>query len=155
MRAGLTMPRMHGVSGWSVAYFRLQNLLYIHGMRRQSGNLTAHSGDLRRPRLYMPSSGGNGIDILNIYDDHNLPSVVPWDLVLVTNRDWCLVTRDSLSVTRDLACFAIRDPQIRSTNQLQEVTSQITESRLAGSPLVTATRHSRLKRLKSRVTSGE
>ena len=60
----------------------LQNLLYIHGMRRQSGNLTAHSGDLRRPRLYVPSSGGNGIDILSIYEDHNLPSVVNWDLAL-------------------------------------------------------------------------
>ena len=82
MRAGLTMPRMHGLSGWSVVYFRLQNLLHIHGMKRQSGNLKARSGDLRRPRLYVPSSGGNGIDILNIYEDHNLPLAVTCDLAL-------------------------------------------------------------------------
>ena len=44
--------------------------------------LAAHSGDLRCPRLYVPSSGGNGIDILNIYEDHNLPSVVTWHLAL-------------------------------------------------------------------------
>ena len=56
--------------------FSAANLLYIHGVKRQSGNLKAHSGDLRRPQLYVPSSGGNGIDILNIYEDHNLPSVV-------------------------------------------------------------------------------
>ena len=56
--------------------FSATNLLYIHGVNRQSGNLKAHSGDLRRPQLNVPSSGGNGIDILNIYEDHNLPSVV-------------------------------------------------------------------------------
>ena len=68
-------------------------------MRRQSGNLTAHSGDLRRPRLYVPSSGGNGIDILNIYEDHNLPSVVNWDLAL--SHESRLAARNSRLTIRD------------------------------------------------------
>ena len=99
MRAGLTIPRMHGVSGWSVAYFRLQNLLYIHGMKKHSGNLKAHSGDLKLPWLYVPSSGGNGIDILNIYEDHNLPSVVTCDLAL--SHESRLAARHSRLTTRD------------------------------------------------------
>ena len=64
----------------------------------------------------------------------------------MTNRDWRLATRDSLSVTRYLAFLAIRDPQVRSANQ-------------AGPPLATrdprlVTRDSRLRRPKAGVTSG-
>ena len=76
------MPRMHGVSWWSVAYFGQQKLFYIHGIKGQSGKLKANSGDLRRPQLYVPSSGGTGIDILNIYEEHNLSPVVTCDLAL-------------------------------------------------------------------------
>ena len=91
----------HGVSGRSIAYFRMLKLFYIHGMKRQLRNLQAHSGYLRR-------SGGTSIDFLSIYEDHNLPSVVTRHLACITIQPiryilihwWaCLsrpVTRDSL-----------------------------------------------------------
>ena len=85
-------------------------------MKRQSGNLKAHSGDLRRLRLYVPSGGGNGIGILNIYEDYNLPSVVTCDLDL--SHDSRLAARHSRHTIRDsrLSMFEIQDPQIRSAN---------------------------------------
>ena len=89
------------------------------------------------------------LPLSTMYGDHKLPSVVTRDLALNHESRLAPATRVSLSVTRDLACLAIRDPQVRSANQ-------------AGSPLATrdsrpASRDPRVttreSRLKSRVTN--
>ena len=52
-----------------------------------------------------------------VYEDHKLPSVLTRDLARSHESRLAPATRNSLSVTRDLACLAIRDPQVRSANQ--------------------------------------
>ena len=94
-----------------------------------------------------------GICCVLKYEDHKLPSVVTPDLNL-SHESW-LAVRHSLSVTRELACLAIRDPQVRSANQIQLFKSRVTTARLATRDPRLVTSDSRLTRSKSRVASSD
>ena len=152
------MPRKHGMSRWSIAYFRLQSLFYIHGIKRQSRNLKAHSGDLNHPLLYVSSNCSTSIDIFNIYETHYLSSVVTRDLALgklgqpvrydISRHESrlagsLLATHDSSLAIRDLkrpkSRVASCDLWLVTRDLIPVKTSRVTghRSRVANPPVVT------------------